>query len=934
MMKDILSWNTVNKEMWTYRFEEKECSMIVYKISKLPDFTEHRFSYLCKEDDDRPAEVVKKQLQMLRQLHSLGTEWSFSLRLLKEETITLYLIFRYAGDRLLTEEELKQAEVKIRNALMRSEYAFEKVPAEHAECFDLSWALEAAEITKTEKEFQSDRYPDGTYLNFYTSFCWMASDNRMEHICNALMMHSGTAVVEVTVQPTEYLQTERDWINTNIRRLKECMNGETIRNESGKILWQGEKLPILKTPLDNYEKIDKQYEASRVFLTSVRIYANENADALAYAFLANSVKNDGTVQIFRKGFGKYHYLEECYRSVSVSADIRSPYWNKHVNDAPLRAQRLHRLNSLEEIVNFFRIPIPIRAGFPGFALDTGIQDFSSKKKARSIIKLGNYLDEGGRDDVPAEFDSQQLAKHGLIVGVPGSGKTTAMFNILYQLWDTEDENKIPFIILEPAKTEYRALKLLPAFREDMLVFTLGDESVSPFRFNPMEVLPGIRLESHISRLQACFVGAFDLFDPLPIFLEQAIRRTYLEKGWYEDSRGGEEGLETPTLTDLCRNAEYIVANSGFDSKMRSDFQASLLERLNSLRRGSKGRMLDTLHSIPMEELMGRPVVLELDNLNGDEKSLMMMFLLSYVYEYCKVMRKSGSPLKHMLLVEEAHNLIGAQGGGGDNRADPRVQTIELFVNMLAEMRALGQGILIADQLPTAIAPQAVKQTNVKILMRVTAKDDREEIGNTMDLNEEQMHQVVNFKTGHAYLYHEGEDRVRTIRMLNFKGEHNVEEPPLDEELKEIMADYEKTHRGLYLPYPQCKETCQLCNRRVRNQAESFVRKLLIDNGADPYAEIFSTSDRMQLELFRKTLGLCGICLRATQKEAERIKSRYGTLGECFGECVYVHIRNLCSDKMESCGIRKKKCDCTEIEIKEYMEKFREKGEGESGIGKS
>ncbi len=908
--------------------------MIVYKISKLPDFTEHRFSYLCKEDDDRPAEVVKKQLQMLRQFHSLGTEWSFSLRLLKEETITLYLIFRYAGDSILTEEELKQAEVRIKNALMRSEYTFEKVPVEHAECFDLSWASEVAEITKTEKEFQSDRYPDGTYLNFYTSFSWTASDNRMEHICSALMAHSGTAVADVTVQPTEYLQAERDWININIRRLKECMNGETIRNENGKILWQGEKLPILKTPLDNYEKIDKQYETSRVFLTSVRIYANENADALAYAFLANSVKNDGTVQIFRKGFGKYHYLEECYRNVSVSADIRSPYWNKHVNDAPLRAQRLHRLNSLEELANFFRIPIPIRAGFPGFALDTGIQDFSSRKQARSIIKLGNYLDEGGRDDVPAEFDSQQLAKHGLIVGVPGSGKTTAMFNILYQLWDTTDENKIPFIILEPAKTEYRALKLLPAFREDMLVFTLGDESVSPFRFNPMEVLPGIRLESHISRLQACFVGAFDLFDPLPIFLEQAIRRTYLEKGWYEDSRGGEEGLETPTLTDLCRNAEYIVANSGFDSKMRSDFQASLLERLNSLRRGSKGRMLDTPHSISMEDLMGRPVVLELDSLNGDEKSLMMMFLLSYVYEYCKVMRKSGSPLKHMLLVEEAHNLIGAQGGGGDNRADPRAQTIELFVNMLAEMRALGQGILIADQLPTAIASQAVKQTNVKILMRVTAKDDREEIGNTMDLNEEQMHQVVNFKTGHAYLYHEGEDRVRTIRMLNFKGEYNVEEPPLDEELKDIMADYEKTHRELYLPYSQCKEACQLCNRRVRNQAESFVRKLLIDNGADPYAEVFSISDRTQLELFRKTLGLCGICLSATQKEAERIRSRYGMLGECFGECVYVHMLNMCFDKMEHCGIRKKKCDCTEIKIKEYTEKFREKGEEKSGIGKS
>lgn len=153
---------------------------------------------------------------------------------------------------------------------------------------------------------------------------------------------------------------------------------------------------------------------------------------------------------------------------------------------------------------------------------------------------------------------------------------------------SQQNRKYPFIVLEPAKTEYRALKLLPALKDDLLVFTLGDESVSPFRFNPMEVLPGIKIENHISRLQACFVGAFNLFDPLPIFLEQAIRRTYLEKGWYDDSCGGEEGLETPTLTDLCRNAEYIVEHSGFDVKMKSDFKASLLERLNSLRRGSKG----------------------------------------------------------------------------------------------------------------------------------------------------------------------------------------------------------------------------------------------------------------------------------------------------------------------------------------------------------
>ena len=77
----------------------------------------------------------------------------------------------------------------------------------------------------------------------------------------------------------------------------------------------------------------------------------------------------------------------------------------------------------------------------------------------------------------------------------------------------------------------------------MLVFSLGDESVSPFRFNPMEVLPGAKIESHISKLQACFVGAFDLFDPLPVFLEQAIRRTYLERDGMRIAWVGNQALK-------------------------------------------------------------------------------------------------------------------------------------------------------------------------------------------------------------------------------------------------------------------------------------------------------------------------------------------------------------------------------------------------------
>lgn len=916
-MAQIMRWDSVSRDGFTWKRSEVPCATLAYSLTRLPDFSKPRFAYLGKDVDARPAEVAKLQQQMLRQLHGLGPGWGISMRVVKDRDLSLYLVFRQAAPGGVDSAKLERLGQFIRGSLMGNEYSFESM-ADPSPALDVSWAREVAEVFKREGEFHGVDYPTGDPgRRFYAPFMWQPTDNTMKYVCDALMNLPGRACVEVTLVPTTYLDDERDWVNVNISSLRDCMNGETIRDANNRIIWQGEKLPALKPVVDNCEKANTQYEGSRVFLSSIHVFAEHDADFLTTVLLANSVRNPGECSVFSRGTAQFRHIEQCYRSVDVTVDIVSSYWtaNWRNPEAPFRAQRLSRLVSVEEAGNFFRIPMPQQSGFPGFGLDTGLGASPRSRHSSFELDMGHYLDVAGVDD-HAEFSAQQLAKHGLIVGVPGSGKTTAMFSILHQLWDAPADKRIPFIVLEPAKTEYRSLKCLPAFERDMLVFTLGDEDTSPFRFNPLEVLPGIRLENHISKLQACFVGAFDLFDPLPIFLEQAIRRTYLEKGWYDDSRGGDPGLVTPTLTDLCRNAEYIVENSGFDPKMKSDFKASLLERLNSLRRGSKGRMLDCKHSIPMEDLMGRPVILELDSLNGDEKSLMMMFLLSYVFEYCKVRRTSGSPLRHLLVVEEAHNLISSQGTGGENRANPKMQTIELFVNMLAEMRALGQGILIADQLPTAIAPQAVKQTNVKILMRVTARDDREEMGATMDLDEDQMHQVVNFKTGHAYLYHEGEDHVRMVRLPNFKGEHDVEEPPTDARLKRIMGAYELEHLDLYRPFAECSMCCGTCDRRTRNQAESLVRRVVTDPGADVYK-----ASGLDAELAR-AITFCGALGLATTREKQRIEQRYGSVGPNFGSCVYIHALNLAHRQLAQCKAGAGTvCGCTAEKRLAYLERF-------------
>lgn len=911
-MASILQWDNVASDAWTVKLEDRKCSYCAFKLTKVPNFSSHRFDFLCKDADLRESEVIKRQIAMIRQLHGIGENWGISLRLIAHNgVLSLYIVFRYALSHKQTKADFNNSVSVILSALPKDLYTFEQVGNEDLpSVLSAPWAKESTEITKVENTDYGDYYPNGERQSFYSTGLWNPTDNNMEQICTSMLLHRSDCAVDITIVPTHFLEDERDWINANLSNLRECMNGETLQDTNGKVVWRGEKLPILKTPIDNHERLVKQYGNSRVFISSIRVFTQNNAEALANSLLSGAVKNPGSIFTAGEGNRWFNYLLDCYTNVDISARLHSTYWDKNYEIAPFRAQRLSHLASVEEISGFFRIPIPTRPSFPGFKLDTGIQTSDTQKESTNEIEFGSYLDELGTSGSSVRMSVQNFSKHGLIVGVPGSGKTTAIFNILHQLWNKPVEERIPFIVLEPAKTEYRALKLLNVFSQDMLVFTLGDEGVSPFRFNPLEVLPGIKIESHISRLQSCIVGAFDLFDPLPIFLEQAIRKTYEEKGWYEDSVGGDYGLENPTLSDLCRNVETVIESSGFDSKMKGDFQASLLERLNSLRRGSKGRMLDTKNSIPIHELMESPIILELDALNGDEKSLMMMFLLSYVYEYCKIKRQSGSPLKHLLVVEEAHNLIPAQVSG-NNRANPKAHTIELFVNMLAEMRALGQGILIADQLPTAIAPQAVKQTNIKILMRVTAKDDREEIGNTMDLNEEQMHQVINFKTGFAYFYHEGEDRVRMIRMQNFKGDFNVELPPTDTELQQIMNEYENSHKELFLPFKECTRICEQCNRRVRNQAELFIRNI---TNKDLYKMVFGTDER-----FKATVKTCALVYLLAKREKKRIEQRYGIVGDAFGGCAYIHFLNQEGITVSNCKSKTHGCSCTHTERERYME---------------
>src|SRR5205807_8431592 len=137
----------------------------------------------------------------------------------------------------------------------------------------------------------------------------------------------------------------------------------------------------------------------------------------------------------------------------------------------------------------------------------------------------------------------------------------------------------------------------------------------------------------------------------------------------------------------------------------------------------------------------------------EEKAFMMALLFTMLYEYAELRQErttGGRPLQHLTLVEEAHRLLQAtRGPASAETGDPRAKAVGMFTDMLAEMRAYGEGFIIADQIPTKLAPETLKNSNLKIIHRLVAPDDRQLAGSCINLNEQQIRHLNNLAPGYA-----------------------------------------------------------------------------------------------------------------------------------------------------------------------------------------
>ncbi len=495
----------------------------------------------------------------------------------------------------------------------------------------------------------------------------------------------------------------------------------------------------------------------------------------------------------------------------------------HREKAPDNAlRRLRYLMDGRGAASAFRFPVSVEGGVPGIPVKQRPPDFHPGARNEEIpedaIDLGRFH-VGGR----AYVSKNSFTKHALITGFTGSGKSNTSLYLLDQFWR---KFQIPFLVIESAKKEYRGLRNVDVFKGKLRIYTLGNETLSPLRFNPFELIPGVRVESHLAHLQTCFEGALPPIPPLPSVLSEALEVVYRQYGWQLTDCGRHPESEPrlfPIMEDFYLVIEKVVQSRGYQGDVKSNVEAAIKGRVKPLLMGSKGKMFSSRLSNPnAADLFQYPVILELNDLNGQDKSLVMMFFLTLLREYREL--HPSQDLTHITLVEEAHNVLAnvdSVSSSNENQSDVKAKSIQSFCNMLAEVRAYGEGLIIVDQSPEKLARDAMRNTNVQIAHQLRDARDREAIANAMIMSEEQQNFLGKCETGRAAVFYTGLQKATFIDVPvykdppspNYQEKSRIENlwQEFDEQLSPHKSDQEVRNYMQQFSVIQTEEVdCSLC----------------------------------------------------------------------------------------------------------------------------
>lgn len=397
-------------------------------------------------------------------------------------------------------------------------------------------------------------------------------------------------------------------------------------------------------------------------------------------------------------------------------------------------------------LNFPRKSIPGLPILECAEFGRNIAKFDEEDVTNKMLHLGDIFHMYHKEDVPVNLRQNSLASHVFVTGSTGSGKS----NTIYQLLNEGRNNGLKFLVVEPAKGEY---KHVFGNHDDVSVYGTNPQLTPLLRLNPFSFPKEIHILEHLDRLVEIFNVCWPMYAAMPAVLKKAVEQSYQDCGWNLLESTNPYGRLYPNFNDIADNIKTIIDSSEYDDENKGAYKGALLTRIESLTNGINGLIFSN-DELTNEHLFDSNVIVDLSRVGSTEtKSLLMGILVLKLQEYRMANGDMNAELKHITVLEEAHNLLNRTSTEQmAESANLLGKSVEMLANAIAEMRTYGEGFIIADQAPGLMDLSVIRNTNTKIIMRLPDFSDRDLVGKSANLNDDQIIELAKLPKGVAAVY--------------------------------------------------------------------------------------------------------------------------------------------------------------------------------------
>lgn len=678
----------------------------------------------------------------------------------------------------------------------------------------------AFSIMKTEKYSANGK---SMFPYYYSDVVPLDNTDNFQTIVSTLSQ-TDSCCISFQIIPTVFTQQERYCLNETAANLSNITSGFFMNKQFYKDVSAIEPSKAINYYNDN--------SRSPIFLYNIIVFGKRK-DCAGISSKIISLLQSGSSKIVNAEFGCCDLSTE---KISLEKEIIYYPWNvnnklvyyyrnmqliQNMGNA-IWLKRLPYLMTADEAGAFFRLPIRDKGmnALKSNQISQIVDRFSSGVVDDNNIQFGKLM-TNEMNDVEIGCPTNTLTKHALIVGVPGSGKTTFALHLLLQLY----QKKIPFLAIEPTKSEYRGLiDAIP----NIQIFTPGNNEVSPFIINPFIPPKGIKVEQYIPSLVSAFKAAFSMPSPLDVIFMRAIHSCYTEYGWKDYSRQGDPDVRCFGLYEFILVFKRIISESNYGKDVKGNLESGGVFRLLNLIE-QNSNIYDTINTVPIEDILYKPTVIELNSIdNTEQKALIMALLLINICVYTKNNQLNDGQLKNALLIDEAHVLLGGSGNIAGDKADAQGTTVKALQDMIAEIRSYGTSIIIADQSPAKVSREIVAQTEIKIVFRLVQTIEKDIIGDSTNMDENQKQQLSRLKVGEAYVYYGKLDVPQLVKTEDIREEENIKLSVDNQEIHTRMTYWNGKEKVLR-PYAEC-DSCTYCKQDcdfyIRSNADYYADKLI------------------------------------------------------------------------------------------------------------